>query len=93
MQQCVSGVNPRVVSRKRVCKIGGLKKDYYYYYYYYYHHHHHQHPLPSLHSSSAGSQNNAGLTHQALLILCCAKNFPSVLIIKANKMHYFSTLF
>jgi len=47
-----------------------------------YHHHHQQqqqqqqqkqHPPSSLHSSSAGSQNSTGFTHQALLILRSAK--------------------
>ena len=35
-------------------------------------------PQFSLRSSSAGSQNSTGLTHQALLIHCAAKNFLTI---------------
>jgi hypothetical protein len=36
------------------------------------------HPHPSLHSSTAGSQNSTGLTHEALLIHCTAKMFVTM---------------
>jgi len=48
------------------------------YYYYYCHHHRHHHPNSLLHSSSAVSQNSAGVTDQTLLIHCSAQNFLAV---------------
>ena len=42
------------------------------------HHHHHHQPLSLLHSSLPSSQKNTGVSDQAFLIHCSAKNFPSV---------------
>jgi hypothetical protein len=56
---------------------------YYYYYYYYYHHptpphHYYYYFIILLNSSLAGSQMSMGLTDQALLINCPAKNFLTI---------------
>jgi hypothetical protein len=47
-------------------------------YHHHHHHHHHHHPYSLLYSSLAASQKSAGLTNQALLIHCSAKNFLTV---------------
>ena len=43
--------------------------------YHHHHHHHYHHPLSLQHSISAGSQNSASFTDQALVIHCSTKNF------------------
>lgn len=40
--------------------------------------HHHHHPFSLLHSSLPASQKSTGLSDQAFLIHCSAKNFLSV---------------
>jgi hypothetical protein len=42
------------------------------------HHHHHHHPLFVLLSSLAVSQKTVGLTDQALIIHCSAKNILTI---------------
>jgi hypothetical protein len=42
------------------------------------HHHHHHHPPSLLHSSLAGSRKRTGLTDQAFLMHCSAKNFLTI---------------